>query len=323
MKVPVLLTATAVSMSLFSLGCGPDSGLIDPTTRSHGVRTSLTVERYSEWSAPFNLGSIVNSAFIENSPELSSDGLSLYFGSLRPRLDGTANSTDLWVSQRTCTDLENPVCAWGGPQNLGTTINTSRIDGGPTLTQDGHWLYFISDRADGKGSNDIYLSWRADKQDDFGWQTPVNLNAPINTDWLEAGPNPWGSEFYFHRGPVSNPQTADIYMSRMRGDAFGEPALVEELSSPGFFTQRPSISADGREMFFSSNRPGSIQSDIWTSTRYQGNVWSSPVNLGLTMNSGFQEQTPVISDDGTMLLFASNRSGNFDLYLATRTRAPE
>jgi Tol biopolymer transport system component len=110
----------------------------------------------------------------------------------------------------------------------------------------------------------------------------------------------------------------------MKGDTFDEPTLVEVLSSPGFFTQRPSISSNGREMFFSSNRPGSAQSDIWTSTRYEGNQWSSPVNLGPIVNSNLQEQTPAISDDGTLLFFASNRErNNFDLYVATRTVVAE
>jgi hypothetical protein len=326
MKVSRSFDACALAPLLLALGCGPDSGVVEAGSDAHH-QPSPASARFSEWSAPVNLGPVVNAPFntdpvlmADNSPELSKDGLSLYFGSVRP---GGSGSTDLYVSQRSCTDLENPDCSWRAPLNLGTTVNTSRIDGGPTLSQDGHWLYLISDRPGGNGSNDIYLSWRADKADDFGWGPPVNLGAPINTASLEAGPNPWGSEFYFHRGPVSTPQTADIYVSRMRGEAFSEPTIVEELSSPGFFTQRPSISSDGREMFFSSNRTGSRQGDIWTSTRYEGNVWGNPVNLGITVNSGLQEQTPMISDDGTMLFFASNRTGNFDLYVATRTVVPE
>jgi hypothetical protein len=326
MKVPFYFSAALVTW-VASAGCGPDS-VSDPTRHFNDVEPFHSITRYSEWSPPVNLGSVVNAPFntdpvlmADNSPELSKDGLSLYFGSVRP---GGSGSTDLYVSRRSCTDLEDLDCRWGAPRNLGTTVNTSRIDGGPTLSQDGHWLYLISDRPGGNGSNDIYLSWRADKDDDFGWGAPVNLGGPINTTSLEAGPNPWGGEFYFHRGPVSTPQTADIYVSRMRGDAFTEPTLVGSLSSPGSFTQRPSISSDGREMFFSSNRPGSSQTDIWTSTRYEGNQWSSPVNLGPIVNSNLQEQTPAISDDGTLLFFASNREGNnFDLYVATRTVVAE
>jgi WD40 repeat protein len=333
MKALSCLSASTLPTLFLAVGCGSDTGVIDPATSSNGVEAARA-RQYSDWSAPVNLGPTVNwPTGTDNSPELSKDGLSLYFGSIRPTGLG---STDIYVSQRETVDD-----AWGPPMNLGPVINTIRIDGGPNVSRDGHWLYLISDRPGGKGSNDIYLSWRNDKHDDLAWTTPVNLDAPINTDWLEAGPNPWGKEFYFHRGPVPtppNPQTADIYLSRMRGNVFGEPVLVEELSSPGFFTQRPSISSDGREMFFSSNRPGSIQGDVWTSTREdKRSPWSAPMNLGTTVNSNLQEQTPMISDDGTMLFFSSNRPRppatacgapplspcDFDLYVATRIAEPK
>ena len=77
-------------------------------------------------------------------------------------------------------------------------------------------------------------------------------------------------------------------------------------------------------MILSSDRGGSIGlQDIWTSTRPgNGLVWTIPENLGPTINTPFQEQTPTITDDGTMLLFSSNRTGQFDLYLAKRVAAP-
>lgn len=319
MKVLALLTACAVSASLLSLGCGPDAGMIDPATRSEGTETSLATARYSEWSLPVNLGSPVNrTTSIENSPELSKDGLSLYFGSNRTGAGGFG-SIDLYVSQRACADTNNSLCRWGEPVNLGSVINTSSVDGGPTLSRDGHQLFLISDRPGGLGSNDIWISWRTNVQDDFGWGPPLNLGPPVNTNQLEAGPNPRGGELYFHHGPAVG--NTDIYVSRMRGDVFDSPILVEALSSPGFFDQRPSIRFDGREIILSSDRPGGLGlQDIWASTRDgNGQEWTIPVNLGSPINTEFQEQTPMISEDGTVLLFASNRTGNFDIYIATRT----
>jgi len=52
--------------------------------------------RYSEWSAPQNLGPTVNSPFSELGPAISKDGLSLYFASNRP---GGSGAFDIWVSQ--------------------------------------------------------------------------------------------------------------------------------------------------------------------------------------------------------------------------------
>src|SRR5881628_1802098 len=74
----------------------------------------------SEWSSPENLAAI-NSTFNEQAPSLSPDGLSLYFGSNRPRPGGSTD-TDLWVSHWTCTDVE---CHWGTSMNLGPVVNSS------------------------------------------------------------------------------------------------------------------------------------------------------------------------------------------------------
>ena len=296
-----------------------------PTESTVPVATgipSLASSELGYWSEPVSLGPVINSPTTENSPELSNDGLSLYFGSVN-RPDGLG-STDLYVSRRSCTDAADERCAWGAPVNLGPTINSNRIDAGPQLSRDGHWLYFISDRPGGFGLNDIWVSYRQDTHDDFAWETPVNLGAPINTVQSEAGPNLRGPDLYFHRGTVAS--NTDIYVSRKRGDTFDEPTLVWEVSSPGFFDQRPSTRWDGHEMVLSSDRPGGLGlQDIWTSVRQgNGSAWTSPVNLGAPINTQFQEQTPTITDDGSILLFSSNRTGNFDLYMATRIRnAPE
>jgi Tol biopolymer transport system component len=93
-------------------------------------------------------------------------------------------------------------------------------------------------------------------------------------------------------------------------------------------TSRPSIRHDGREIFFNSNRPGSINTfDLWVATRETVfDAWSEPINLGSTLNSGPLDVHPCISSDRETLFFASTRPGGFgqtDLYMSTRTKLPE
>jgi Tol biopolymer transport system component len=335
MQTTTYLAIRAFPVLLLALGCGPDTGMIEPATRSDGVEASRASKRYSEWSSPVNLGPVINSSGLENGPELSRDGLSLYFSSARA---GGLGMTDIYVSRRDCMDMINPLCVWKAPVNLGATVNSNNIDGGPNISRDGRELLLISGRLGGFGSNDIYVSRRActdTDNPDCAWSEPANLGAPVNTSQLEAGPNPWGKEFYFHRGPAVG--NTEIFVSQVRSGTFGQPSLVRELSSGpelsnGFFTQRPSVSSDGREIFFSSNRPGSLPEtenshDIWSSTRQsKHHVWTTPVQLASPINTGFNEQTPMISDDGTMLFFTSNRlggSGDLDLYVATRRVKPD
>src|SRR6266571_6182702 len=87
----------------------------------------------SEWSEPVNLGPTINTAFNEQGPNLSKDGLSLYFGSDRP---GGVGSFDLWVARRACPD-----CPWEAPENLGPVVNTTASETGPGLSIDEHMLF--------------------------------------------------------------------------------------------------------------------------------------------------------------------------------------
>ena len=110
----------------------------------------------------------------------------------------------------------------------------------------------------------------------------------------------------------------------MADGSFGPAVLVTELSSP-MGENRPSIRRDGLEIFFQSNRIGSLaMGDLWVATR--GNTldaWSTPVNLGININTASIEQNPYLSSDGKTLFFSSNRtdgSGGLDLYMSTRAK---
>jgi Tol biopolymer transport system component len=316
MKASTRLVAPALFLlllpPLLASGCRGD-GAVEPAAPGDGAPL-LATARYSEWSAPINLGPTVNSAFDEQTPALSPDGLSLYFLSSRP---GGVGLQDLWVTRRASRD--GP---WGTPENLGPTVNSGANEGAPFLSRDGHRLYFVSSRPGGFGDFDIMMSWRAHTHDDFAWEAPINIGPPANTAMFEGGMTIHGPEFYFSRGlNVGVPH--DIYLSRMSGDVFADPEVVAELSSAAD-ERRPTIRFDGREIYFHSNRPGGQGlTDLWTSTRAgNGTPWTTPVNLGPGINTPSREQTPAISADGTILVFVSDRaggSGALDLYYVTRS----
>jgi WD40-like Beta Propeller Repeat len=280
-------------------------------------RTPSSISRcFSNWSAPVNLGPTINSSFIDFTPEISRDGLSLYFSSNRP---GGSGLNDLWVAQRPGLDAE-----WGLPINLGTVINTGANEAAPHLSRDGHYLVFTSNRAEGGfGSNDLWVSRRVDIHDDLAWEEPVNLGPPVNGPSFDAGATLWHREFYFTSDREST-GPPDVFVSLLGPHgALGPPVLVPELSSEGN-DLRPSIRFDGLEIFVSSNRAGSLagSQDVWVSTReHPDEPWSPPANLGAEINTEFQEQQPAISGDGTVLLFGSDRpggNGGLDLCAASR-----
>jgi OOP family OmpA-OmpF porin len=106
-------------------------------------------QNYSDWSAPVNLGPVVNSAATDIGPAISKDGLTLYVSSTRP---GGLGSPDIYVSQRASVD--DP---WGLPVNLGPTVNTTSGELNPAFSRDEHFMFFQSDRPGGFGAVDICL----------------------------------------------------------------------------------------------------------------------------------------------------------------------
>lgn len=280
-------------------------------------------DQFSDWSAPANLGPVLNTNFGEVAPSISKNGLSLYFFSDRP---GGFGGNDIWVSQR--ASVHDP---WGLPQNLGPTINTSADDNAPTLSLDGHRLYFASDRPGGFGGLDLYVSRRHNKRKDFAWRPPENLGSGVNTFANDAAAAPFEDDvtgtitLYFHSNQPGGIGGDDIYASTLSADETFAPAvLVEELSSP-FLDRLPGIRRDGLEMFVASNRPGTFGLlDLWVSTRAStSDPWSTPVNLGPVINSAAIDGRAVLSFGGTRLYFHSTRPGgfgSFDLYVSTRTK---
>jgi hypothetical protein len=278
-------------------------------------------QKFSDWSPPVNLGPVVNTSASETCPAISKDGLTFYFA---------RGGNEIWFTER--PSLDGP---WAAPQKLPATINaTGSNNYCPVLTADLHALYFVSDRPGGCGDADMYVSYRRDTHDNFGWEAPVNLGCQVNSPQTDLRPSPFegddGTEYlYFSSTRPGGPGaagTSDIYVSKKQPDGtFGPPALVEGLNTTLNDT-RPNVrERDGLEIFFDSTRPGGVGgADLWTSTRASvSDPWSAPVNLGSFVNSSVNDIRPSLSWDGTTLYFQSNRpggSGGSDIWVTTRTR---
>jgi hypothetical protein len=310
----------ALVLLVFVLACTSEVSI--PADQLVPGSSALSFEN-SKWSDATNLGA-VNSVFGEQNAFLSKDELTLYFSSDRPADQGGLGGLDIWVSHRPSADSP-----WSAPVNLGAPINTSSAEFAPSLSIDGHLLFFSSFRPGGQGMSDIYMSRRSDPNDDSAWETPVNVGPPINTPDAENAPvflenaEDGSANLYFNRG-VNAAQQANIYYASVtrEGEAQGPVVLVEELNS-AVNDAAVTIRKDGREMFFGSPRAGSGGSDIWTSTRRSiHDPWETPINAGPPFNTDFNDLTPNLSFDGRTLIFSSNRpggEGGNDLWMATRT----
>jgi len=208
--------------------------------------------RFSEWSAPVNLGAVINSGanqiYNQTFPSISKNGLSLYFTSDRPGGVNAANPgkvTEIWVSNRVSLDAP-----WQTPVNLDAfnpapvinSIGSVGVGGantaGSNFSPDEHFMFFWSPRphpdACGVNSSDLYVTWRINKRNDFGWQEPVNLGCLINSPQFDNAPNYFEDgengtiSMYFTSNrpggpPGSQPDSFHIYVSTLGDDGvFGQ-----------------------------------------------------------------------------------------------------
>jgi Tol biopolymer transport system component len=214
-------------------------------------------------------------------------------------------------------------CLWRTtPTNLGPTINSQYGDGVPSISTDGLELYFNSDRS---GNYDIWVTRRATKGDT--WEEPVKLGPTVNTSHRDGSPSisANGLSLYFASDRHGGHGRWDIWVTtrETKADYWSIPINIGPSVNTSDEDRGPSVSADGRTLYFCSNRTGSSGPyDLWATSRITTNdPWGEPVNLGPAINSPAVDASPSISPDGLSLFFMSSRPGgygNWDAWVATR-----
>ncbi len=202
------------------------------------------------------------------------------------------------------------------PVNMGPAINTADDEYLPVETADDSTLIFTRKI---NNNEDFYKSVKVNGQ----WQTATYLSKQINTpDYNEGAQSLSQDGRYLFFTSCNRPDglgRCDIYVAQKKGDDWGKPFdLAAPVNTPGWEAQ-PSISADGRTLYFVSNRPGGYGGyDIWKST-LTDKGWAEPENLGPNINTPYNEQSPFIHADDSTLYFCSNGwpgLGGMDLYVS-------
>jgi hypothetical protein len=255
-----------------------------------------------------NLGDAINTPSIEVGPNLSADGLTMYFVSDRP--GGLSGTAELWMSTRTTTRA-----LWQAAVNVGAPVNRYSA-ASPSISADGLELFFdngLRVRPGGQGSGDIWFARRATAS--ARWNEPENLGPVVNSPFTEGVPklSRDGLTLFFSSDRPGGSGRRDIWVTSRATPAgpWGAPLnLGPAVNGPGN-DWCPAISADGRILIFQSDRPGGFGGDdFWISTRSSiSEPWSDAVHLGREINTPADEAKAEFSADGRTLLFASARPG--------------
>lgn len=209
------------------------------------------------------------------------------------------------------------------PKNMGPNINTEYDEYSPTLTVDEQTFIFTRQRP----RDDQTIHSMAFEEDFFisnmvngEWTPSQRMPAPINSHGNEGAQciSPDGQTLYL---TICNKPdgigSCDLYSASRQGNTWSKPVNMGNIVNSATWDSQPTISPDGKTLYFASARSGSYGNmDIWK-TVWENGLWQAPENLGPVINTKKGEMSPFIHPDGQTLYFTSNGHvgmGANDLY---------
>jgi tetratricopeptide (TPR) repeat protein len=266
---------------------------------------------------PKNLGPSFNSEQAEYFPSLTVDGNTLLFTRRLPSKSSPMGyNEDFYLAQR------NEKGHWQKAQNMGQPINTANNEGAPSFSADGNMLIFTAcelygdygGNRKGYGSCDLFITFKGDAN---LWGKPKNLGSTINSAHWETQPSfsADGKTLYFVQGKRnrSGSQNGNIYVSRLNeeGRWTVPQALSNKINTIGN-EESVFIHPDGKTLYFSSDgHLGMGGLDIFMSQKDSSGEWSEPLNLGYPINTHKNENSLLVSPDGELAYFASDRKEGY------------
>ena len=217
----------------------------------------------------------------------------------------------------------------------------------PSVTADGKLMVFTSRREDTEGGKrydgdndwyeDVYISYWSDSLK--GWAPAVPIPGAINSEGHDANLSisPDGRQLFIFK----NKNAGDIFVSKTRMNkgaseaiANGSPDAARLMSlnrwskayslgknvNTGYFDSNASVTADGKTIYFISERPmgGKGNGDIWTANSMSTTSWDKATNLE-ALNTIEDEKSVFIAADGKTIFFSSkghDNLGGYDIFVS-------
>ena len=217
-----------------------------------GADDSIMVSRRASpsdpWGTPTAIAELSVDGYRDDGPEISGDGLTMWFASDRP---GTVLNTDIWMATRTSRSAP-----WGVPVDI-VELNSTEWESDPDVPSDQLSILYTSARE--AGINYIFASERA--------STSQTWDAPRPAAWSEGLFPAWdpclidgGLTLFFASKRDGAPATdlGDLFVATRPsvGTPFGPRMPITELNDPDATDQDPWVTADGSHVLFTSARGG-------------------------------------------------------------------
>lgn len=206
-------------------------------------------------------------------------------------------------------------------EKLPEPLNTFQLQYFPVLTADGEQILFT--KRDGTGNydkEDIYTSFVSGEGT---WTQPKSIAQAINSPYNEGTCSITADGnilIYTSCDAPDSEGSCDLYITYKVKEVWQRPKNMGKNVNSRSWDSQPSLSADGRILFFSSNRKGGFGgNDIWFSVRQSDGSWGEAKNLGQVVNTSKDEISPFMFFNNEILFFASNGHqgfGGMDIFLS-------
>ena len=197
---------------------------------------------------------------------------------------------------------------------LGNVFSQGSINDNPAVSFDGNTIVYTERRGI---ANAIFYS----KKENGIWHEPVEITGQMNAgeDCSSCSLNSDGTKLYLYK--IDNYDGA-IYTSDFVNGSWTPIKKLNKNINTKYYESHASVSSDGQKLYFTSNREGGQGNlDIYVSEKDASGDWGIAVNLGATINTPFNEDTPFITQNDSVLFFSSeghNSMGGFDNFESRR-----
>lgn len=211
-------------------------------------------------------------------------------------------------------------------ENIGPEINSTFPDFNPYIPSDETFLVYSTKRAgntgnlldfDGFNTSDIFISYQ--KYDK--WTKGKSIGNLINSELVEetAGISADGTKLFLYCDNYT--AMNELMVANKKGKAFTKPDFLGENINTNKLESSATMTPDKKFLVFASDRNEvSGGMDLFISKKLPSGDWGPAENIGLPVNTVYDEDFPYFASDGTTLYFCSEgheNMGGYDIFKTT------